>query len=104
MHLLSYRVHIGSAVSKMVPLHHDRYLLVHSNKFLENADKVNNKKGSARYFSSDELPPAGSSADIRRCNANRKADPSDDEFMKRYPRPKGKNDPRGPKIIVRKQS
>jgi hypothetical protein len=63
---------------------------------------VNNKTVPVKDISSDELPPVGSSADIRRCNANRKVDFSDEDFTKRYPRPKGKNDPCGPKIIIRK--
>jgi hypothetical protein len=79
-------------------------MLLYTQSNLENVDKVNNKTGSTKDISADELPPAGSSADIRRCNTNRKADYSDEDFTKRYPRPKGKNDPRGPKIIVRKQT
>ena len=65
---------------------------------------MNSNKWSANDISSDELPPVGSSADRRRCTTNRKADFSDEDFTRRYPKPKGKNDPRGPKIIIRKAS
>ena len=58
---------------------------------------MNSNKWSANDISSDELPPVGSSAD-------RRADFSDEDFTRRYPKPKGKNDPRGPKIIIRKAS
>jgi hypothetical protein len=63
---------------------------------------MNNKTGSAKDISSDELPPVGSSEDRKSFTPKGKADFTDEDFTKRYPRPKGKNDPRGPKIIIRK--
>lgn len=67
----------------------------------DSVNKVN--KGVLQGFGciADELPAIGSYADIRRyCHVQGVNVHSDDDFENRLPRPKGKNEPSGPKIIV----
>lgn len=71
----------------------------------DNVNKVN--KGLSHGFGcvSDELPAIGSYADMRRYCENQGVNVfSDDAFENRLPKPRGKDEPSGPKIIVKKCS
>lgn len=69
----------------------------------ENVNKKNKCLSHGSCDISDELPVVGTYADMRRyCESRGVNTLLDDSFEYRFPMPKGKDEPHGPKIIVRK--